>query len=198
VRTGIFGGTFDPIHVGHLAAAEVARAELGLARVVFVPAARPPHKDAVVAPAEDRLAMVRLAVADNPAFEVSDAEVRRPGPSFTVDTLRTLAGEQPSQELFYLLGSDSLLDLPTWHDPEGLCRLATFAVLLRPGWPRARLEAWHAAQPPGRRPRMVVVEVPALDVASRDLRRRLALGRTVRYLLPEAVRTYALERGLYR
>lgn len=198
MRVGVFGGTFDPIHVGHLAAAEEARLTLGLETVLFVPAARPPHKpDGPQASAADRLAMVRLAVADNPGFACSDIEFLRAGPSYTVDTLRALAAELPGRELFYLLGSDSLPEIPTWHEPEALCRLATFAVLLRPGWPRAQLEAWLSLQPDPLRPRAVIVEVPGLDVASRDIRRRLRAGQPARYLLPESVRRFVQERGLY-
>jgi nicotinate (nicotinamide) nucleotide adenylyltransferase len=199
VRLGVFGGSFDPIHIGHLAVAEEARARLGLDRVLFVPARLPPHKpDAVLAPAEDRLAMVRAAIGDHPGFAVSDLELRRAGPSYTVDTLQALRAAEPAAELFCLVGSDSAVELHTWRDPPRLYALATFVVLLRPGWPAERLQAWLEAQPPQARPRLLPLEVPQFGVASREVRRRVRAGETIRYLVPEPVRLLIERRGLYR
>jgi nicotinate-nucleotide adenylyltransferase len=198
VRLALFGGSFDPPHLGHLAVAEAAREALALDRVLFCPAPRPPHKPGVrLGAVEDRLDMLRAAVADNPAFAASDAEARRPGPSYTVDTLSLLAREHPGAELFCLVGSDTAVQLETWHDPPRLFAAATFAVLLRPGWPEERVAAWLRAQPPGLRPRLVIVPVPGLDIRATDVRRRVAAGRSIRYLVPEPVRAIVLARGLY-
>lgn len=199
MRLGVFGGTFDPPHVGHLVIAEQARVQLALDRVLFVPAGRPPHKDSAgVSPAEVRLEMVRAAVADNPAFAVSDIELRRSGPSFTVDTLASLRDEYSGAEMFCLVGSDTAVQLHTWHNPPRLYAMVTFAVLMRPGWPRGELDAWRAAQPVGARPRFHIVQVPLLDVASRDLRLKVAGGQSVRYLVPEPVRAVIERSRLYR
>ena len=199
MRLGVFGGTFDPIHLGHLAVAEEARRRLGLEQVLFLPAGAPPHKGGVaVAPAADRLEMVRLAVAGNPAFVADDREIRRPGPSFTVDTLEELGREHPGAELYYLLGSDSVVELDSWHEPSRLFGLAIFAVLLRPGWSERRVRAWWRAHPAEDRPRLQILGVPGMEVASRDLRRLLAAGEVPRYLLPEEVRGWITTRGLYR
>lgn len=198
MRLGIFGGTFDPIHLGHLAIAEAARVDLDLAQVIFVPAGAPPHKaDWPVSPAADRLEMVRLAIADNPGFVVDDLELRRAGPSFTADTLQVIAARDPGAELFYLLGSDSVLELNTWHDPPRLFAAATLVALVRPGWPPERIREWLAAQPAAHRVRLVTLEVPGLDIAARDLRRRVATGDSIRYLVPEGVRAWILARRLY-
>lgn len=199
MRLGLFGGTFDPVHVGHLAIAEAARSHLGLDRVVFIPAGQPPHKDpADVSAAADRLAMVRAAIADNPGFAVSDLEIRRPGRSFAVDTLAAFASAEPEAERHWLLGSDSVTELHTWHDPARLFDLTTFVGLARPGWSREDVDRWLAEQPPDRRPRLLFVEVPLLDISSSALRRRIARGESVRYLVPDGVRQYIAARGLYR
>lgn len=199
MRLGLFGGTFDPVHLGHLAIAEVARGHLGLDRVVFIPAGVPPHKDPVgVSPAHHRLAMVRGATADNPGFAVSDLELRRSGPSFAADTIEAFAAQAPSAELFWLLGTDSVTELHTWRDPPRLFALATFVGLARPGWSRADVDRWFDAQPPGVRPRLEFVEVPLLDIASSALRARMARGDSVRYLVPDAALAYIAAHGLYR
>lgn len=197
-RIGLFGGTFDPVHVGHLAAAEAARERLGLERVVFLPAGEPPHKPAGAhASGSDRLAMLRLATADNAHFAVDTCELDRSGPSYTVETLSGFAERQPGAELLWLLGSDSLVELHNWRQPLRLCALATLAVLLRPGWTRDVIEEWRAG--PGRSfgARIVVLDVPGLDVSARALRAAMASGASVRYLVPEAVRSYIAGRGLY-
>jgi nicotinate-nucleotide adenylyltransferase len=199
VRLGLFGGSFDPPHVGHLSVAEQAREALALDRVLFVPAPRPPHKpDAHLSAVADRLEMVRAAIAGNPAFAASDAESGRPGPSFTAETLAALAGAHPAAELFCLVGSDTAVALHTWHDRPRLFAMATFAVLLRPGWPEARLAAWLEAQPAALRPRLAVVRVPGLDISATEVRARVAAGRSIRYLVPDAVAAIIASRGLYR
>ncbi len=198
MRLGIFGGTFDPIHLGHLAIAEEARVRLGLDCVVFVPTGVSPHKAGEgVTAAADRLEMVRRATAGNPGFAVDDLETRRTGPSHTVDTLAAFTVRYPQADLLYLLGSDSLVELDTWHDPPRLFGLATFVALIRPGWPAERIAAWLAGHAPENRPRVLTLRVPGLEIASRDLRRRVGAGESVRYLVPDAVREWIAQRGLY-
>uniref|UniRef100_A0A832HZW1 Probable nicotinate-nucleotide adenylyltransferase n=1 Tax=Eiseniibacteriota bacterium TaxID=2212470 RepID=A0A832HZW1_UNCEI len=205
-RIGLFGGTFDPPHVGHLALAECAREALALDRVVFMPAGAPPHKRGrALSPAAARLAMTRLAVRGNPAFEVSAWETRRPGPSFTVDTLRWLARRHPGARLWLVLGADSLDEFPTWHRPHEILGLASLAVGARPGaraGGRGAARAAHAAPRGARRgmPRGRVVWLgnPPLDLSSSAVRARARAGRSIRYLVPDAVARYAERHGLYR
>ena len=191
-RIGVFGGTFDPPHVGHLALAEWAREALSLDRVIFVPAARPPHKRGKrMSAAEDRVAMTRLAVRGNRAFAVSTIEVRRTGPSYTVDTLRALARAHPRAQLWLLMGEDSLREFHTWHAPERILALARLAVAGRPG-ARAPRSVGRAA-----RGRVVVLRNPGLQIASSAIRARVRAGRSVRYLVPDAVARYAAAHRLY-
>lgn len=195
---GIMGGTFDPIHVGHLAVAEEAREALGLDRVLFVPAGQPPHKPAgSVTAARDRVAMVRLAIADNPTFELSTIEVERAGPSFTVDTVRALAMAHPGTTRFLILSAETFAELPTWHEPERLFESARMAVVPREGYP-ARDPAWLADAFPGREDRVDYLEGPRLGLSSTALRARVAAGRSIRYLVPAAVAAYIAEHQLYR
>ena len=199
---GIMGGTFDPPHVGHLAIAEEARDTLGLEQILFVVAGRPPHKDpAGVTSAEDRFAMVALAVADNPTFEPSRLEIDRPGPSFSVDTVAELdaieraAGRKP--DLTLILSAETLADLPTWHEPDRLLRLARIAVVPREGYP-APDPGWLARALPGQEDRVDFLEGPRLGLSSSALRARVAAGRSIRYLVPDAVAGYIADHGLYR
>jgi nicotinate-nucleotide adenylyltransferase len=189
-RIGLFGGTFDPPHVGHLVLAEWARARLRLDRVVFMPAGTPPHKRGrPLTGAAHRLAMTRLAVRGNPAFAVSDFEARRHGPSFTVDTLRDLRVRHPGARLFLLMGADSLADFPVWHEPAEIARLATLVVAARPG-----------ARRPARVPRglrIARLDNPVVAVSSSALRARARAGRSLRYLVPDPVAAYIARHGLY-
>lgn len=197
MRVGVLGGTFDPPHIGHLLLAESAREQLDLARVLWVPANDPWRKsDRAVSAADDRLAMVRLAVEDNEAFEVSELELRRPGPSYSVDTLEELRRASPRDELFFLLGLDALLDLPNWREPGRLIGLATLAVARR-GERGPGLEQLDA-RVPGLAGRVVWLEMPRVDVSGTELRRRAAEGRSLRYLVPSAVERYVRERRLYQ
>jgi nicotinate-nucleotide adenylyltransferase len=196
------GGTFDPVHVGHLAVAEEARESIGLERILFVVAGQPPHKDpADVTPAADRLAMVALAIAGNGAFELSRLEVDRPGPSFSVDTLSELdrldqaAGRTP--DLTLILSAETFADLPAWHEPERLLRLARVAVVPREGY-AAPDPGWLARTVPGQEDRVDFLEGPRLGLSSTTLRARVAAGRSIRYLVPDAVAGYIAEHGLYR
>jgi len=192
-RIGLFGGTFDPPHVGHLALAEWARERLRLDRVLFVPAGAPPHKrpDAVSS-AADRLAMTRLAVRGNPAFQVSTLELRRGGPSFTIDTLRAFARRAPRERRFLLVGADSLDDFRRWHEPEGILELATLAVAGRPGAGAAAARAWAKARG------VVWIGNPDFEVSSSAIRVRARRGLSVRYLVPDRVAAYIAARRLYR
>ncbi len=194
---GILGGTFDPVHHGHLAIAEEARDALGLERVLFVPAAAPPHKPGrpISAPG-DRLAMVRLAVAGNPAFEASDAEIVRGGASYTVDTLEVLrAGGL--EEPWLILSSESLLLLPAWREPQRILELARLAVVPRGGFEPLGPD-WVEARFPGAVERVRFLPGPLLPISGSVVRRRAHAGRSVRYLVPDAVAAYIADHGLYR
>lgn len=196
-RVGVLGGSFDPIHIGHLILAEEAREQLGLAQVLFVPAGKPPHKrDHQLAPVEDRVHMTRLAIAGNPAFELSRVDADRPGPHYTVDLVRILKAQlPPTVELYFLMGFDSLADLPKWYRPAELLAACHLVALTRPNiaidW--ADLEA----RLPGIRDRVTLLDMPELEIASNDLRTRVRTGRSIRYFVPDPVCAYVYERGLY-
>jgi nicotinate-nucleotide adenylyltransferase len=192
---GVMGGTFDPIHLGHLAVAEEAREVLSLDRILFVPAGQPPHKRAVdVTSIEHRLAMVEMAIADNPAFELSRVEVDRPGPSYTVDTVERLAAA--GDRLTVILSAETFAELPTWHEPERLFKAARVAVAPRWGYP-APDPGWLAEAFPGREVRVSYLEGPRLGVSSTALRARVAAGRSIRYLVPALVEDYIAVHHLY-
>lgn len=194
----IFGGTFDPIHVGHLAIADDARWALGADQVLFVPAAQQPLKRGQVsgASAEDRLRMVELAVADNPQFAVSDAEVRRGGMSYTVDTVAAIKQEFPTTELFFVLGADAVALLPRWHRIEMLIAMCRFAVLRRPGVTLALDDL--IATLPTLRDRVTVIDGPLLTISATEVRQRVQQGQPVRYHLPYAVWEYIEQHNLYK
>ena len=201
-RVGILGGTFDPIHYAHLAIGEEVREALSLDRVLFVPAGVPPHKSvAVVAPAADRAAMVELAIADNPAFAVCRIELERPGPSYTIDTLDLLASEAAAQgggrDLLFILSAEALAGMPTWHDWRRILTLCRLAIVPRLG-ESVPTGAWLEANIPGCRDRFVFVESVPLAHSSSDVRRRVAAGGSIRYLVPPAVEAYVHDHRLYR
>lgn len=182
-RTGLFGGSFDPIHFGHLILAREAMEKLALDRVVFIPAAISPHKlDAPPSSADARLEMVRVAVEDEPRFEVDDCEFRRDGPSFSVDTVRSIRERNPDDELFYFIGDDNLAKLHTWQDFDALNEMVRFVVLARNG------ELADCPYP---------VVSRRIDISSTDVRNRVARGLSVRYLLPERACELIYRRGLY-
>ena len=190
------GGTFDPIHVGHLAIAEEAREALSLDLVLFVPAGQPPHKPAgAVTPVEHRFAMVELAIADNRAFGLSRIEVERPGPSYTIDTIEALARDE--DDLVLILSAETFAELPSWHEPERLFDAARMAVVPREGYP-APDPAWLAEAFPGRAERVDYLEGPRLGLSSTAIRARVAAGRSIRYLVPDMVEAYILDKQLYR
>ncbi|MBK9711619.1 MAG: nicotinate-nucleotide adenylyltransferase [Kouleothrix sp.] len=195
-RTGIFGGSFDPIHYGHLAIAEEARVALRLDRVLFVPAAQQPLKRSGHAAApEQRLAMAELACQSNAAFAVSPIELDRPGPSYTATTLESLWATC-GPELFFILGADALADLPRWHAAARIVELAQIVAVGRPGF--APDAARLAGALPGSAGRLTVIEGPKLAISSSTLRRRVAAGLPIRYQTPDAVVEYIAKHGLYQ
>lgn len=197
MRIGILGGTFDPVHIGHLIMADEAIAQLSLAQVLFVPAGDPWRKsdDRHITPAEDRLAMLRIALAGNDHFGISDIELRREGPSYTADTLAALASERLDDELFFLLGSDAFADVPHWHEPDRIVDHAMLAVAPRE---TADMRDLLARVTGIDLDRVLKFEMPRVDVSSTDVRGRVAAGRPVRYLLPPGVASYIDEHRLYR
>lgn len=206
MRIGVFGGSFNPIHFGHLLVADDIAETLGLDRVLFVPAAVPPHKPvSELAPAVHRFAMTRLAVAEHPRFEVSDVELRRSGPSYTVDTLEAL---RPRGDLHLIIGSETFLDLLSWHEPRRLPGLARLVVVPRSGnafdptAPAAQKVLTELAlgpfTGPGEDGRAVLTEAASLPISGSDLRKRARTGRSLAYRMPAAVVAYIREHGLYR
>ena len=198
MKVGVMGGTFDPIHLGHLILAEQARTSLGLARVLFVPAGQPWRKEGRrIAPVADRVAMVQAALAGDPYFEVSLVESEQPGPSYTADTLAALQAQLgPAAELYFILGQDALADLPYWRHPARTVAQARLAVAARPGTAIDTGAVERAV--PGISSRIALVPMPQLDISSTDIRRRVAEGISIRFLVPQAVEAYIPERGLYR
>jgi nicotinate-nucleotide adenylyltransferase len=195
-KVGVLGGTFDPVHIGHLLLAESAREELGLERVVFMPAGRPWRKASrEVSPAEHRLAMLRLAVAGNDAFEVSTIEVEREGPTYTVETLEELRRRDPGAALFFIVGEDALADLPNWREPQRILELATVAVAGRTAeGPNLRQAE---AMMPGLVARAVWLRMPIIEISATGIRERVRLGLSIRYRVPAAVEAYIREHRLY-
>lgn len=197
LRVGLLGGSFDPPHIGHLILAEEARDQLRLDKVLFAPAGQQPLKSGqAVTAVEDRVRMTELAIASNPHFELSRGDVDRPGPHYTVDLVKLIAAQLPPQsELFFLMGFDSLADLTRWHKPDQLIRSARLVALTRPD---VRVD-WDALETslPGVRERVRLLDMPELEIASRDLRERVRTGRSIRYMVPDAVVTYIKEKHLY-
>ena len=194
-----FGGSFNPIHHGHLRCAEAVAKQAGYDRVVLVPNSRPPHKpdNPDLASAEDRLAMCRLAITERgdrtPTFEVSEIETRRPGPSFTIDTAQELR-EAGVPVVNWLIGADMLISLPTWHEPSQLLRTVHFVIMARPGW---ELD-WDSLPPKYRHLKEQVVIAPVIDISSTDIRRRVRQNLPIDHLVPASVARYIAERQLYR
>ena len=195
-RLGVMGGTFDPIHYGHLVTAEEALVQFRLDEVMFVPTGQPWMKEhEVVSPAEDRYLMTVIATASNPTFAVSRMEVDRDGPTYTVDTLRGLREDQGAgTDLFFVTGADAILEILHWRNNEELFELAHFIAATRPGYDLAHFEAEASSGHPG----VSVMHVPALAISSTDIRARVASGRPIRYLVPEGVKSYIEKAGLYR
>lgn len=196
MRLGLFGGTFDPIHLGHLILAEQCREACELDRVWFVVAGAPPHKQGYRTPVAHRLEMVRIAIAGHAAFAVSEIEATGPGPHYSVETLETIQRDQPDDELFFLIGADSLADLPHWREPARIAQLATIVVVNRPGLEEidpVKLPVFGSGSHPP-----VPVTIPPIGIASTDLRKRLAERRSIRYMIPRGVEAYIEAHQLYR
>jgi nicotinate-nucleotide adenylyltransferase len=197
MRLGVFGGTFDPVHTGHLVAAETAREAAALDSVMFVPAGEPWLKDGEVAGGkQDRMRMVELATEGNERFLASDMELQRPGPTYSADTLEELRGRRPGDELYLIVGMDALGDFGRWSRPDRVLELARLVAVARPGHSgldRAQLDAIM----PDRASDVIVAKGPLIGISSTDVRRRLARGASIRYLVPTAVEGYIYEHGMY-
>ena len=196
MRVGIVGGTFDPIHVGHLLIAEDARVGLGLEEIVFIPTGQPWMKSGrTLSPPHHRMNMVRMAIASNPFFRASSIEIDRPGPTYTVDTLRDLCQEFGGEDdLYFILGSDSSKEFHRWREPGEVLRLCTLAVVPRPG----SMDRDLSAISPSGSDKVVLLEGPLVDISGTKIRRRVSLGLSVRYMVPDEVEHYLRRYGLYR
>ena len=204
MKIGILGGTFDPIHIGHLVAAEEARIGLGLSEVLFVPAGQPWLKgDRDISPAADRVEMVRQAIADNPHFKLCRLEIERPGPSYTIDTLTDLRKQVGRDASFFLiLGRDALADFPLWKQSERVLQLCRLVVAPRPALSDSQGQGSHGRKHPGESPpqlpgRAIQLDMPVVGISSSDIRRRVAQGLPIRYLVPPGVAAYITEHQMY-
>ncbi|MBI4233019.1 MAG: nicotinate-nucleotide adenylyltransferase [Chloroflexi bacterium] len=199
MRLGILGGTFDPVHLGHLIIAEEARVHLSLQRVLFIPAGQPWLKEGrAISPGVHRLAMVRLAVQDNPFFAVSSVEVDHPGPSYTIDTLAALRREyEEAADIYFILGLDALHDLHRWHEPAGILRASTLVAVARPGSRRFAPSSLEELLPGASR-RVLILPCPLIGISGTEIRRRVAEGRSIRYFVPRAVAEYIQYHSLYQ
>lgn len=213
-KRGIFGGTFNPIHYGHLRAAEEAGQALGLDNILFIPSGNPPLKSNDLAPSLDRYEMVRLAIENNRLFNISDAEIRRTGKSYTLETMLSLRGIYRDDEFYLILGIDSFIEMPSWYQPERLTGLTDFVVISRPGYDfKSLCLQLNAAEDvlhqldcremeifrsgPGNRGRIILLNVSPLDISATGIRRLVREGKSIKYLLPEAVESYIISNKLY-
>lgn len=192
MKVGIMGGTFDPIHIGHMLAAEAARDGYALDQIWFMPSHIPPHKHAAGATGEQRLAMTREAVACNSAFEVLDLEIRRGGVSYTIDTIRALQEFHPDKDFYFIIGADMVNYLAAWEQIEELASRITFIGLRRPGF-----ELALDSLPPFLHNKVLLADMPVVDISSTDIRERLATGHSVRYMIPESVYEYIRKGRMY-
>jgi nicotinate-nucleotide adenylyltransferase len=196
LRVGILGGAFNPPHIGHLVCAQEAHVQLELEKVVFMPFGQAPHREVEADPgAEARLELVELAVGDDARFASSRLEIDRSGPSYTADTLRELREKEPDDELFLILGGDQAAALPRWHEPETVLSLATVAVVERTNWSRNAIGITLGRLPGAERIRYL--DMPIMQVSSSTVRRRVAAGQPIRYLVPDKVASYIGENDLY-
>ena len=199
MRIGLFGGTFDPIHLGHLILAERCREEAGLEEVWFLPSYVPPHKtERTITRFEQRCEMVALATAGQPAFRVERIEKELPPPSFTSETLAELRARHPEHEFSLVIGGDSLREFPTWHNPRKVLELARLVAVPRPGTSAVTAgELAAKLELPAEGVRLLLVECPAIDIASREIRARVKEGKSIRFLVPRSIEEYIRERKLY-
>jgi len=200
MNIGVLGGTFDPIHMGHLIIAEEVRVRLDLDEVLFVPAGQPWLKlnnANAISPPQHRLEMVRLAIADEPAYRLSTMEIDRPGPSYTVDTMAELSGQVEAEgKLYFILGWDNLNQLPKWHQPQRLVELCRLVPVRRVGFASPDLDALEAAIP-GLAQSLVMLDTPQIEISSSEIRQRVARGLSIHQLVPEPVERYIIEHKLY-
>jgi len=199
-KIGILGGTFNPVHLGHLLLAQSAMEIFDLAKVLFIPCAKPPHKNPpVLASAEHRMAMIEAAIEDDPAFEASDVEIQRQGPSYTIDTLTELKEANPDADFHFIIGSDSLLELHIWKDIGRLLTMCRFVTFARPGTNTAGIKAEDIHLDPPWPQTMLknVARGRLIDISSSDIRHRVAEGMSIRYLVPRAVEMHIAEHNLY-
>ncbi|AVX30394.1 MULTISPECIES: nicotinate-nucleotide adenylyltransferase [unclassified Carboxydocella] len=198
-RVAVMGGTFDPIHLGHLVVAQEVADELGLDRVLFVPSGQPPHKQgAKVTAAELRAEMVRLAIADNPRFQLCLLELERPGPSYTYDTVRQLLDQGNYQELYFITGADAVLEILTWHRVRELLALCHFIAVTRPGFELEQLREVQGRLGTQLGQRIRPFTVPSLAISSSDIRARVARGKSIKYLVHPEVEKFIVNNNLYR
>lgn len=197
MRLGIYGGTFDPIHLGHLLLAETCREVCQLDEVWFIPAASPPHKQGnQISSARDRVQMLEFAIAGHPQFKLNKLELKRTGPSFTVDTLEQIQQEDSTRELFLLLGGDSIIDFPTWREPQQILELATVVAVNR-GRDRVNSAGWQALGT-NALDRLQIVNMPAIEISATQMRQSVSQGKSIRFQTPRSVEMYILQKGLYR
>lgn len=198
MKIGVLGGTFDPIHLGHLIVAEEARARLNLTQTLFVPAGQPWLKtNNVISPAEHRVEMIRLVIADKPYFKLSTMEIERPGPTYTVDTIAALKGQLgPGDALFFILGWDNLIQLPQWREPSRLIKMCHLVAVPRVGYPTPDLTSLEAAIP-GLSQSVILLEEPRIDINASVIRQRVAQGLSISRLVPEPVERYIKQHKLY-
>ena len=197
-RLGIMGGTFDPVHYGHLVAAEMARSEFDLGKVLFIPSGIPPHKmRRDISAAKLRYEMVEMAIRDNPEFDLSAVEIERKGPSYTVETLRLIHRSWPEHELYFITGTDALLEIFSWREAEEILTMIQFIGAARPGFDASDFLLKVQQEHPETQGRIHYLEVPALAISSTDIRARVSQGQPIRYLLPESVRLFIQQHGLY-
>lgn len=192
MKIGIFGGTFNPPHMGHLIALESVRDQLKFDEVLFIPSCQPPNKPhSILAQGHDRFEMTGLAVRGNTSFKVSDIELRREGTTYTVDTLRYLSGESGNAGLYFIMGADNYTEFETWKNPEEILTYADVIVMSRPGWDELPGKSRFVRS-------VHFVSVPLIGISGTDIRRRVKLGRSIRYLVPRAVEDYIAQRNLYK
>jgi nicotinate-nucleotide adenylyltransferase len=198
-KLGIFGGTFNPIHMGHLIVAEMARQECDLEKVLFIPAASPPHKsDKSVSCPNHRFRMTELAIESNPYFKASDIELKREGKSYTIDTLKNLREIYPKEyEFWMIIGGDSLIEFDNWRNAKGIMELCNFAVYMRPYISIDKCMAQADKIRGQANSRVIFVQAPMIDISSTDIRRRVVQGKSIRYMVPDPVREYILEKRLF-
>ena len=198
MNIGVLGGTFDPVHMGHLIVAEETKGRLNLAEVLFVPAGQPWLKaNNFISPAEHRIQMVRLAIADEPSFKLSTMEIERAGPSYTVDTIAQLKAQLGTgDKLFFILGWDILIQLPQWHEPSRLVRMCRLVPVPRVGYPSPDFDSVEAAVP-GLSQSLIILDTPQIEISSSEIRDRVARGLSIHHLVPEPVETYIKQHRLY-